>query len=170
MKRLSLVLLIVALWSPVLFAGAEIFFVAKRVGPELIINGSFEAQNTTGWTENGSPTITYVADPTDGVYCINVVRGTQPHAIYQGITTEIGATYRIKASCKSPSAAVIKVVVYDDAWASVKDEIAITIYDAWTNANTTFVATSTTTYIAPYFGPTAGDVGRLDFVSVARIL
>jgi hypothetical protein len=65
------------------------------LGNDLLTNGGFET-NTTGWTENGTPTCTIVADPrpgSAGANCVNVARGSITNALKQDQNTRTVGLY-----------------------------------------------------------------------------
>ena len=171
MKRISLILICLLLWCPVLFAGPEIFFMSQQK-PELLLNGGFEsgAGTPTSWTTYGTPTCVQTADPrtgSTGSYCTAIAIGTGNNVLYQAVTTISGKGYAFTGWLKNVDATYAKVILYDSAWTQI-DVTANYSATSWGQQTLTWTAADTTYYIYLNIQGATGNITKFDDFSVKR--
>lgn len=135
--------------------------------PELFVNGGLESA-TTGYSTNGTPTITHVADPRTGSLgsnCANIVRGTQSFCLYQDFTLEVGRSYTFKFWYKHDTANFCGWGHYKDGWTLVTYVNNLAATD-WTEVTATIIPTSATNRIGVIVEDAKGEIGKFDDLSL----
>jgi hypothetical protein len=148
--------------------------VAAQYGPELVTNGNMEAGNPPdSWeSSDGSPVLTRAVDDAGGgTYCLNVAIavGQTTGTILQHLTLEVGATYLFQAWAKLIDASYFNFYLFTNAWGELVNMGNYTA-TTWTCYTKIFTVNAAAGFFYITFGGSAGKIGRLDNISVRKIL
>jgi hypothetical protein len=135
------------------------------LGPELVVNGTFET-DISGWTEalGAGATITWASGEAILTVGTNGVRG------YQVLSTVAGRSYRLRMSGRSITSGSSGYRVSTNSTGSSVGQITaeITISGSWSR-DILFVATASTTTIAFVASGSVGQTAAIDNVSVREV-
>lgn len=133
------------------------------LGPELILNGDFASGDLTSWEIEADVSAAVVA----GEAVITVV-AANAKGIGQGVTTEVGATYRVTFDTGAGDASMFSVRIGPSLGGGA---ISSDTYNSETEGNTLdVVATDTTMYITLRPNSTTdGHTAAFDNISVRKV-
>jgi hypothetical protein len=135
---------------------------------QLVANSGFDS-DTTDWTDIRSATSASVAGGVDG-NCMELTNGADYGGTHQGITTTVGAVYRLTIWHKNGTGlGIFKIGTTADGSQIYASPSSLNDA-AWTRYSVEFVAASTTTYLtAKHYSNTAGRTTLFDSVELVQI-
>lgn len=149
-----------AAWQATTASKPLIVRVPKRVGGELVTNGTFDT-NVSGWTPVLGGTITH----SSGSAIVGSSAGSD-RTVEQIITTKVGSVYQISVNVSAISAGAQTIAA---GTASGSGNLYAVPSTALGQRSATFTATTTTTYIGWFCGD-ANRTATIDNISVREVL
>ena len=140
------------------------------LGPELVSNGTFDA-NTTGWTVGGGSAT--ISNPSGRLRISATVNGTTSLIATSALSTVIGCTYFVTVGYGAKTA-INPYAVNLSNNSNGSGAHTNTSFDSISNTQLAFVATSSTTYIVLRADTSTsnviGDYVEYDNISVRQVL